>query len=85
MDDLTKSQNLQFPEIFVDHWPSPRDSLSYALSAGVIQLVECQLPKLDVAGSSPVARSCISKATATTCVAVAFLFVHEGIARVTIG
>ena len=26
-------------------------------SAGVIQLVECQLPKLDVAGSSPVARS----------------------------
>jgi imidazolonepropionase-like amidohydrolase len=28
--------------------------------AGVIQLVECQLPKLDVAGSSPVARS-ISK------------------------
>jgi hypothetical protein len=25
--------------------------------AGVIQLVECQLPKLDVAGSSPVARS----------------------------
>ena len=27
------------------------------LVAGVIQLVECQLPKLDVAGSSPVARS----------------------------
>ena len=27
------------------------------LFAGVIQLVECQLPKLDVAGSSPVARS----------------------------
>jgi hypothetical protein len=26
-------------------------------TAGVIQLVECQLPKLDVAGSSPVARS----------------------------
>ena len=25
--------------------------------AGVIQLVECQLPKLDVTGSSPVARS----------------------------
>jgi hypothetical protein len=25
--------------------------------AGVIQLVECQLPKLDVAGLSPVARS----------------------------
>ena len=25
--------------------------------AGVLQLVECQLPKLDVAGSSPVARS----------------------------
>jgi hypothetical protein len=28
-----------------------------AVLAGVIQLVECQLPKLDVAGSSPVARS----------------------------
>ena len=28
-----------------------------AVTAGVIQLVECQLPKLDVAGSSPVARS----------------------------
>lgn len=28
-----------------------------ATIAGVIQLVECQLPKLDVAGSSPVARS----------------------------
>ena len=27
--------------------------------AGVIQLVECQLPKLDVAGSSPVARSLV--------------------------
>jgi hypothetical protein len=25
--------------------------------AGVAQLVECKLPKLDVAGSSPVARS----------------------------
>ena len=25
--------------------------------AGVTQLVECQLPKLNVAGSSPVARS----------------------------
>ena len=33
-----------------NRWPWP------AL-AGVIQLVECQLPKLDVAGSSPVARS----------------------------
>ena len=28
--------------------------------AGVIQLVECQLPKLDVAGSSPVARSLLN-------------------------
>ena len=28
--------------------------------AGVIQLVECQLPKLDVAGSSPVARSSVA-------------------------
>jgi hypothetical protein len=28
--------------------------------AGVIQLVECQLPKLDVAGSSPVSRSMFS-------------------------
>jgi hypothetical protein len=31
-----------------------------ANDAGVIQLVECQLPKLDVAGSSPVARSSVS-------------------------
>ena len=31
--------------------------LTYLTFAGVIQLVECQLPKLDVAGSSPVARS----------------------------
>ena len=31
--------------------------LSYVHFAGVIQLVECQLPKLDVTGSSPVARS----------------------------
>ena len=48
---------MQFREIAACHWPSPCESLSYALSAGVIQLVECQLPKLDVAGSSPVARS----------------------------
>ncbi len=27
--------------------------------AGVIQLVECQLPKLDVVGSSPIARSAL--------------------------
>jgi hypothetical protein len=32
-------------------------SVSCLVVAGVIQLVECQLPKLDVAGSSPVARS----------------------------
>ena len=31
--------------------------LTYLHFAGVIQLVECQLPKLDVTGSSPVARS----------------------------
>jgi hypothetical protein len=31
--------------------------------AGVIQLVECQLPKLDVAGSSPVARSLTQQLT----------------------
>ena len=42
------------------------------------------LPKLDVAGSSPVARSEISKATATTYVAVAFFFVSVGISRVTV-
>ena len=30
---------------------------SFHLFAGVTQLVECQLPKLNVAGSSPVARS----------------------------
>ena len=35
-------------------------SLVQAGVAGVIQLVECQLPKLDVAGSSPVARSKLS-------------------------
>jgi hypothetical protein len=29
--------------------------------AGVAQLVECKLPKLDVAGSSPVARSITHK------------------------
>jgi hypothetical protein len=40
--------------------------------AGVIQLVECQLPKLDVAGSSPVARSRVSKVTAMIYVAVSF-------------
>ncbi len=27
------------------------------ISAGIAQLVECQLPKLNVAGSNPVARS----------------------------
>ena len=37
--------------------------------AGVIQLVECQLPKLDVAGSSPVARSETPQAPATGSVA----------------
>lgn len=37
----------------LDRWP-------LVGSAGVIQLVECQLPKLDVAGSSPVARSVTS-------------------------
>ena len=31
--------------------------ISISLEAGVIQLVECQLPKLDVAGSIPVPRS----------------------------
>ena len=31
--------------------------LTYSYLAGVIQLVECQLPKLDVVGSSPIARS----------------------------
>src|ERR1051326_3846066 len=30
---------------------------SFVRFAGVIQLVECQLPKLDVVGSSPIARS----------------------------
>ena len=39
-----------------------RDALSSGsatavLEAGITQLVECKLPKLDVAGSSPVARS----------------------------
>src|SRR4051794_31013184 len=35
----------------------PRQPVCCVVVAGVIQLVECQLPKLDVAGSSPVARS----------------------------
>ena len=52
--------------------------------AGVIQLVECQLPKLDVAGSSPVARSDTSKATATIYVMVAFLFARVLLFRVTV-
>ena len=34
--------------------------ISISLEAGVIQLVECQLPKLDVAGSIPVPRSMFS-------------------------
>jgi hypothetical protein len=34
------------------------------LLAGVTQLVECQLPKLNVAGSSPVARSALEHPTA---------------------
>ena len=33
------------------------ERLTYLHFAGVIQLVECQLPKLDVVGSSPIARS----------------------------
>ena len=37
----------------------PASTVSCVLAAGVIQLVECQLPKLDVAGSSPVARSVV--------------------------
>jgi hypothetical protein len=36
-------------------WVRPAGKIG--VLAGVIQLVECQLPKLDVAGSSPVARS----------------------------
>ena len=42
--------------------------------AGVAQLVECKLPKLDVAGSSPVARSkyltflpCLTKQVGVFC------------------
>ena len=31
--------------------------MSGSVWAGITQLVECQLPKLNVAGSSPVARS----------------------------
>ena len=34
-----------------------KQGYSFHLFAGVTQLVECQLPKLNVAGSSPVARS----------------------------
>ena len=38
-------------------WKNGRFIDRFDSVAGVIQLVECQLPKLDVAGSSPVARS----------------------------
>jgi hypothetical protein len=38
-------------------WPVDGLRVNFGQCAGVIQLVECQLPKLDVAGSSPVARS----------------------------
>jgi hypothetical protein len=40
-----------------EHESAPEAPPRTVFNAGVIQLVECQLPKLDVAGSSPVARS----------------------------
>ena len=49
-----------------------RSFTELASTAGVIQLVECQLPKLDVAGSSPVARS-VSSLIATFCETAASL------------
>ena len=41
--------------------------------AGLTQLVECQLPKLDVAGSSPVSRSTLSSLTAPCALIVCLL------------
>ena len=38
-------------------WPG---RVRWLLKAGVTQLVECQLPKLNVVGSSPIARSNLS-------------------------
>src|SRR4029079_5863822 len=52
-----------------DGWCS---STNFTRLAGVIQLVECQLPKLDVAGSSPVARS-QRQPLATSCLLQALL------------
>ncbi len=45
---------------------APATAGNFGGVAGVIQLVECQLPKLDVAGSSPVARSWIKQSPETT-------------------
>src|SRR5687768_14761087 len=50
------------------HACSPlRERLTYLHLAGVIQLVECQLPKLDVVGSSPIARSFVTSAVSVIC------------------
>jgi hypothetical protein len=57
------------------HFPSRRRRTIFTEStargaaafAGVIQLVECQLPKLDVAGSSPVARSSRTRCASSNC------------------
>ena len=41
----------------VDFPPVWRDNVDVKLGAGVTQLVECDLAKVDVAGSNPVSRS----------------------------
>ncbi len=44
---------------------SKTKTLNLMSDAGVAQLVECKLPKLDAAGSIPVARSIFQKASST--------------------
>jgi len=44
-----------------DSDPEPDGNASFQHLAGLAQLVECQLPKLDVAGSNPVSRSVFTR------------------------
>ena len=60
IDLVTQNLNLYFPASRAARLMGARQAVVQSCQfvvAGVIQLVECQLPKLDVAGSSPVARS----------------------------
>jgi hypothetical protein len=56
----------------VDFPPVWRDNVDVKLGAGVTQLVECDLPKVDVAGSNPVSRSNAPKRNALDCDPVRF-------------